>query len=528
MIVGAPRELDFAAFAQNALMEAYNSDLFDDRVVAGYQNTDYLIRLGFGGRAALMTFTGALPGQRSEWFGANNLADIPEGGTVVINSDQFAADGSVSGGRDRSALTYRREGPKLVLIGNDPFRQQSSWVAFRDDVAPLVQGVLALGGGAWLGPQIGAALLGPAASTYPAVASSVGNVVVRTALNGGDLGAAVQSALIGQVGNIANVQIVGLTDSQLLGNVSAAALRASLAGGDAQQAVQNVLISAGLREVPGVLEIVADNVTSAVQTGVNAMDDFFSYADPVDTSVAEYAFGGEIVAGFADPIGDVSDFYTGFDMTNSLDVSAGGGVGFNFGSFEDAFIAAEDYSDADFNYTGETMDSSGIMPIDFNIFTDTPNLPPLNPTEQAGSAGSDGSWVVDLTNLALAAIRVNQAYQATQQQAPRTVTQGAGGVTTTGNRNGTVTVRNPSTGATQVTRPGVGIPYVLSDGSTIINNGNGTFSTIRRDGTTTTTAYTAASANGSAGDSAQWIDGVPNAALLAGGAVLAFLALKGR
>ncbi len=82
-------------------------------------------------------------------------------------------------------------------------------------------------------------------------------------------------------------------------------------------------------------------------------------------------------------------------------------------------------------------------------------------------------------------------------------------------------------GRAVVTRPQAGVPYALPDGSVIINNGDGTYNLVSTAGQTTRRAYPASVPQvGSVAVQKEWIPGVPNWAVLAGGGLLAALAMR--
>jgi hypothetical protein len=127
------------------------------------------------------------------------------------------------------------------------------------------------------------------------------------------------------------------------------------------------------------------------------------------------------------------------------------------------------------------MDNAPALPTpDVPVYTDTPPVV----IADDGNTGNFGRDALDfLTQAAIAAIKVNQAYQATQQKPPvRINTNPASGPVATA--GGMLVTRNPLTGATQTARPQAGTPYALGDGSgrVIINNGDGTYDVISANG----------------------------------------------
>lgn len=353
------------------------------------------------------------------------------------------------GGRDYLRTLYVRQGDLWRPLASYHRYEASSWVQFRDaDLIPIASVALAVVGGA-LAQAIGRAVVGTQlAAAYPSLPGLVGNVALQTAASGGDIAAAVQNAALSLVG----AQAGALVGGGAIGAATSAATSAALKGGDLKTAVASSLLSYGAKNVD--------------------FDSFFS---------ADSAMG-------ADPIQmDVQSFEPTASQVTAFDYGA---------------AMADDYGPPE-PASWETVNWSQVIPQ--NDYTTDRGTWALDMPMYGGesisvdpapaSSFDAGDVLVTLTNAALAVIKVNAAYQATQAPAPRTAVQ-QGSYVKTPNPNGTVTVRNTQTGATQVTKPEVGTPYVMANGSTIINNGNGTFTTIRPDGTATTSAYTS---NASAG-----------------------------
>lgn len=88
-----------------------------------------------------------------------------------------------------------------------------------------------------------------------------------------------------------------------------------------------------------------------------------------------------------------------------------------------------------------------------------------------------------------AALGIVSAWKNVGEPAPRVaqVTTQASGAVSTPTKQGTIVTRLPN-GQTTVARMPVGVPYVFSDGSTVVNNGDGTLTNISPTGTTSKTA----------------------------------------
>lgn len=174
------------------------------------------------------------------------------------------------------------------------------------------------------------------------------------------------------------------------------------------------------------------------------LQDFFGVGDPSQTAVFDYAYGGTVDTGFSSPAPD-----------------------------------------------------SGIVGIDTPVYTQTPPVV----IDDGAPAGFGASALDFLTQAAIAAIKVNQAYQASQRPPVRVNTNPASGAPRP-TPGGMLVTQNPLTGQVQTARPAVGVPYALGDGRTMINNGDGTFSLITANGQTSRMQYGAGAS--AAPDYAQW------------------------
>jgi hypothetical protein len=381
---------------------------------------------------------------------------------------------------DRMISIYRRTWNGYGHVLSIPFNDGSSW-KWAQPVLRTALAVIAMAGGqAWLSAEIGAAVMGSYATTYPALTSAIGNIAIATATNGGDIESAVQNAVMAYAGGAVGGLVTTATDSATIGRIAASATNAALTGGDVREAVAVSLVRAGAQSIGTLLE-------ERNQT-MNFADDNFTFNDAL-LSPPDYFAGGTITPGFGSP----ADLVT--------------------------FDSGADYSNEGRNYSVPSLFSNDTGLIDIGaqipVYTDVPAIPGYG---NSGGGVTNTNWVSDLTNLALAAIRVNAAYQ--QSQAPiRTVSSTPDGRTQTPNADGTLTVRDSSGRIVGTTRPNTGTPYVLPDGRTIINNGNGTFTTIMPNGSSTTGNYGSAGGGSSGG-------GTDNTLLYLGAAAVALLALK--
>lgn len=311
------------------------------------------------------------------------------------------------------------------------------------------------------------------------------------------LGATIGKSLLGTVGASASPAIAAAIGNTALGTV--------FNGGDLEGALKGQLLG-----VAG--GIAGSNIAKLAESPL--------LGKLAGTAVQAGLAGGDVKAALTTTLlseGAKMDWFDSWFSSSSSPPAiepgffAEGGYGYDPGS------ASADYFDPVYDAPVE-----GMVDIDVPVYTDTPDFSITSPSS------SGGSWVQDLTQLAMAAIKVNQAYQASQMPQPRTMVQ-SGTKTQTPNSNGTVTVRDSATGQVYTTRPNAGTPYVLSDGRTIINNGDGTYTLIARDGTSQRLPYTGAPASSGAGGGGigAMLESVPPAAwAVAGG--LAILALRSR
>ncbi len=391
------------------------------------------------------------------------------------------------------------------------------------------------------------------AAAYPAVASIATNTLISATLNGGDIEAAVASALSGHVGGIVGGQAGALLDSQLVGRLASVATSTALQGGDIDAAVQNALLRYGAGAAG---DFVADVVeTAQAQPGPVPVFDIDLEADAQAIQTAALTQGGSMDWDSGVEFGsDFGDFGiaemqgTPFDAFASMDL---GLDTMNFGDLSsplaDNFIAAEDYSDADLGYGSEP--SPYIAPENFSDAdfdyngtgvapsTQAPYIPAIDyadadfgygegvttaPAPVPGSVPPSGGYsfadgIRDVSSLAMAAIQVNAAFQRSKAPAVQAGSRtSATGNTVTGQNNGMVTVRSPS-GQVVAQKPPVGVPYGTADGSVIVNNGDGTYTIATNTGTTQTRPYSQTSGGG--------VDG-KTIAIGVGVAALALLALR--
>lgn len=137
------------------------------------------------------------------------------------------------------------------------------------------------------------------------------------------------------------------------------------------------------------------------------------------------------------------------------------------------------------------------VPVDVPFNTNA-NLPDISTLPQPAPTGGGGfdNLLVSITNTALAAIRINQAWKQSKDPNIRTATI-SGGFTKTPNSDGYLTVTDSAGRVVGREKPATGTPYALASGQTIINNGDGTYALITPGGITSNRRYPDSTGGGS-------------------------------
>jgi hypothetical protein len=138
---------------------------------------------------------------------------------------------------------------------------------------------------------IGAAIIGPSlAASYPALATIVGNTALSAAFNGGDIKKAVTAAVlgsaVGQVGGFVGTQAASASGVELIGKVADSATRALITGKDVEKAILTTIAVNG----GDILEIYqADQMAPATWGEVFSADslpaDVWGFGAPTSVSV---------------------------------------------------------------------------------------------------------------------------------------------------------------------------------------------------------------------------------------------------
>jgi hypothetical protein len=294
-----------------------------------------------------------------------------------------------------------------------------------------------------LAASIGNAVLGPElAAAYPQLVTVVGQTAVNTVFNGGDVAKAVKSAASSFIGANVGGAVAATSGLDAVGRAAGAATSAALQGGDIKAAAAMTLLQSGFK------------------SGAQAMDDFFSDGssglDPIEYDFTTDAAGSTLFDG---------------------SVSYGDAGSTPAGGFPDSEVIDPSVADVGI------FDSVGDIHFDTNSGTVASGGGVVDTGNGLGSLGN-------LTNLALSALKVYQTWNAAGKPALATpgVKHNPNGSTTTPTKGGLL-VNTSAGGRTSTSTMPVGKPYVFADGTIVTNNGDGSFTTIHSDGSSSTSAY---------------------------------------
>lgn len=367
----------------------------------------------------------------------------------------------------------------------------------------------------------------------PAMQQAFGNLVIQTALTGGDIEAAARSAFSSYAGGQFGDVVAGGLDSAAsvaVGKAAAAAATAALQGGDIENAVARSLVFSGAQAMDE-LDFPPGDFTDPVDPWVfGDSGDWFTLDDlGIDPSVIadsdiwtdNPALSDDAGSGDWDPSlispDEFGNLYLGTGEFVELDP-----VVFADSIYvdDDGNIRAPDNSilvpgDDALNMTADQLSAeiARMMDAQGGQVVESQPAPPSRPAATPPAA-SQTKWpsVTDATRLLDAIGKLSAQFKSTVQ-AVRTGTYRPPGQTSTAG-----TPRNTP----------VGVTVQLPDGRTVRNNGNGTQTVTNPDGTTTTirTGF-----SGTSGMGGSLLPGVSNQTLLIGGAALlvgAFLLARRR
>lgn len=390
-----------------------------------------------------------------------------------------------------------------------------------------VLGIIAMAataGGA--APWLGSSVLGAeVAAAYPAIADGLGKLIISTVATGGDVAGSAQklaSTLAG--GYFGDVLGTGL-GSEAIGTLAGAAATAALSGDDVLMAVGQSAISLGLK-----MDFGYDDAVPFDDSGTFVDPDFGS--DPVYPDAGQFADLTSLADIGIDPNGFafsewmVSSEDILFDQGLSLDalaVDASGNLFFADGQYVE--MSPDVYADSFY-----ADDAGNIRSPDNAVILSASDAQSMNDEQIAGAIYQD--W----QSKQGAVVGSQQAPNgrpdvippaASQTKIPTMLDYVAAFDKLLGTAAGIYSkiraIGNGTYSSLPSVYPGgiprvqaVGVPVAQADGSTITNNGNGT-QTIRRPNGTTDTIRTTYSGVSNAGG---FLAGVSTQTLLIGGAVL--------
>lgn len=372
---------------------------------------------------------------------------------------------------NRIYLFFTKDG--FPVFWNVPQDNGSDWADWRTGLIFVGSIVLTMVGVPAIS-SLGSAVVGAeVAASYPALAQGVGQTIVGTLLNGGDIEKAATGAVSSYIGAGVGGQVASATSSSALGSATAAATRAFINGGDVERAVAQSLLTSGVT-----------NMQSLLLSGGGAAPTFdVKFNDDGDSNMGDFYTDEYGVTYGVDADGDLAvvDFVDDSGIAYATDADGD-------------LMVVDAPSYADLTETYPVTDSNGTAPI----------------TAAANTAGANV-----LSTLATTALSLVSSYVRAGAPTIRT-----GTATATVNSNGTVTTRNPN-GTVSTSKPAVGTPYLTASGSLVTNNGDGTYTTVLPSGQITTRSYAANSA-------ASGVGGINPTMLYAGAAVVAALLLSRR
>lgn len=452
------------------------------------------------------------------------------------------------------APMYAMESPdigfdRMLPVANTADGQWTAWMEWLDPPgAPVVllrrrrsgklnfmRGITLVGGflvaAAGLPAIIGQAVLGAElAAAYPAAANAIGTVATRTVLTGGDVESAVRSAATGFAGAEFGDVVATAVDSEAIGAAAGAATAAALGGGDARTAALRAIISKGAKvgelfpgeptEIEPSIMVDDFGEPSVVLAGEISLDDLGLSID-----LGSILANLENPEALAIPVGAVIPDESGILYTTDGRFAEMTADAYTNGIYvdESANIRAPDNTvlltgEESLKYLNDPEGLSNalrtkIEPLQGQVLNaplDVPNFRPMTLPMPAGQTRVPVfSWAEQADKLLKTAVSIGGSIKAIA--------------------SGTFRPPYPTSPYGTARPPVPGVPVRQPDGSTVVNNGNGTQTIRYPDGRVQTVpaSYSNMGAAGNYGTSL--IPGVPNTALLIGGGiVLAALLLSRR
>lgn len=365
----------------------------------------------------------------------------------------------------------------------------SDWGEFREIVRVSASFAISFAlpmAGVAVANTIGAAIIGPSlAASYPALATIVGNTALSAAFNGGDIKKAVAAAVlgsaVGQVGGFVGSQAASASGVELIGKVADSATRALITGKDVEKAILTTIAVNG----GDILEIYEANQMAPATWG-----EVFS-ADSLPADV------------------------WGFGTPTSVNVWNFPAPAFDMAPPDFGVAPVPAWSTPPANVWGLPAPALDTAP------AVQPRPPPVEAPQppRTDNFAFTKETVNTISAAALAALQLVKAYK--NLDSPRVLTQaraqtpqGAVSALDTG-----IVQTRTLDGKIVNTRPPAGFAQSTVTGSIIVNNGDGTYTLIERDGSRRVIQYGSESSGFDLGSisPAVWI----------AGAGLAFTLLRG-
>jgi len=301
-------------------------------------------------------------------------------------------------------------------------------------IAPIVLAATSLiipGIGTAIGQAIGSAL----GIVDQTIIKYLGNFVLSTATNGGNVEKSAKSMVSSYIGSGIDVNVTGLTDSDLLGNVAGATVQAAMNGGN----LQNAALMAVASNPPNLGNIMDDTEYENMGTDYSEYTDEISYTTD-DGGLSEWDSDGNQTITYSDRV----EIYNADRSTYTV---------YNDGSVIDQY---GNYVDA----------SSGAQT-------------PVKIEPQSGMN-------VTFADILKAAPQIAQVWKSVSNPSPvrATRTTTANGSIVTPNKNGTITTITAQ-GKTSTTKMPVGVPYYFEDGSYVLVDQAGNVTNVSQTGQVT-------------------------------------------
>ena len=407
------------------------------------------------------------------------------GYAVTAGQDGSDSTASIDVSNDGRFLYIFHWNPKIgvPIFAIIPNKVESFWTGFKPFL-PIIAAFVGIPG------LIGEAVLGAEfAAANPLVTDAFGKASFQLAMTGGDL----EKSLIGAISSVGGAEVGDFVnssvDSVVIGNVAKAATSAAIQGNDVNKAAIRAAFFGGVRMDE--IEFLPE------EFGLTYEDLFSTYNNIGDENLFEtLGYTGDAL--FASTDGDVYSVIG--ELAAPSDVTyASGYYPDDYGNIRDInnqiVVSATDAANA----TTEQINQ---------IITDDLQLKSGSVVTSAAAPSGRPAALPPTTKQTKVPTITDQAKTADQLLKTATSIKNSLSILTTGKplpyaTNPYGTIRPPIPG----------VPVMRADGSSVVNNGNGTQTIRYPDGRVTTTSATYTASSG-------LIPGINNQTLLIGGAIL--------